>query len=108
MYLENLEFIFLDRMKDLMKYQVYEVSATQLETTLRAHPGVLEAVAVPIPDLIDGEHPMAFVERVPGSKVVCLYTKCSILKSSGQTRITYTYISLYTGNRGRIDQTQFR
>ncbi|KAJ4829690.1 hypothetical protein Tsubulata_007496 [Turnera subulata] len=52
----------VDRLKDLIKFKGYQVSPAELEGLLVAHPEILEAVVVPIPEPVAGEAPAAFIK----------------------------------------------
>ncbi|XP_014225792.1 4-coumarate--CoA ligase 1-like [Trichogramma pretiosum] len=69
-YFSNLGEIFIvDRLKEVMKFRGHHVSPSEIEQVLNAHDGVIEAAVVPVPHELDLERPMAFVKKVPGSKV---------------------------------------
>ena len=53
-----------------MHYKNYEINPIDLENLLLSHPDVIRAEVVPIPDKVDGDLPMAFIEKTPGSKVI--------------------------------------
>jgi acyl-CoA synthetase (AMP-forming)/AMP-acid ligase II len=55
----------VDRVKEIIKYNAYQVAPAELEGLLLAHPAVLDVAVVPSPDPDCGEIPKAFV--VPGS-----------------------------------------
>lgn len=40
-----------------------QVAPTEVEALLVTHPGVKDACVMGVPNLMDGEHPMAFVVR---------------------------------------------
>lgn len=52
-----------------MKFRAYHISPSEIEETLLNHPGVMEVAVVPQPHELDGERPVAFVARSPGSQV---------------------------------------
>ena len=52
-----------------MKFRGHHVSPFEIEEVLVGHPAVMEAAVVPVPHEIDLERPMAFVKKMPGSKV---------------------------------------
>ena len=68
-YNENKEFIYHDRIKEIIKYQGDNISPTEIQEHLLTHPDVLEVAVVAIPHPLDSEWPIAFVKKVPGSKV---------------------------------------
>jgi acyl-CoA synthetase (AMP-forming)/AMP-acid ligase II len=51
----------VDRTKELIKYNAYQVAPAELEAVLVSHPAVAEAAVIPSPDLEHGEVPKAFV-----------------------------------------------
>jgi len=58
-----------DRSKDVIKSGGEWISSVELENALMAHPDVLEASVVGVPDDKWGERPLATVVRAPGSVV---------------------------------------
>lgn len=59
-------FFITDRIKELIKYNGFQVSPSELETILLTHPGVLDAAVVPVPDETAGELPRAYIIKRPG------------------------------------------
>jgi crotonobetaine/carnitine-CoA ligase len=55
---------FLGRKKDIVRRAGENVAAAEVENVLRAHPLVLEAAVVPVPDELRGEEVKAYVELV--------------------------------------------
>lgn len=53
--------VIVDRLKDLIKVNGYQVSPTEVEAVLCAHPSVVDAAVVGRPDVRRGEVPIAFV-----------------------------------------------
>ena len=51
----------VDRAKELIKYNAYQIAPAVLEAVLVSHPAVAEAAVVPSPDPEHGEIPKAFV-----------------------------------------------
>ncbi len=51
----------VDRLKELIKFNAYQVAPAELEAVLLAHPAVLDAAVIPSPDERAGEIPKAFV-----------------------------------------------
>ncbi|XP_063539128.1 uncharacterized protein LOC134748305 isoform X2 [Cydia strobilella] len=62
-------FYFVDRLKELIKYNGFQVAPAELEALLLQHPGVAEAGVVGAPHESAGELPTAFVVRQPGAAV---------------------------------------
>jgi len=54
-------FFITDRIKELIKYNAYQVAPAELEAILLSHPQVADAAVVGVPDSVAGELPMAFV-----------------------------------------------
>ena len=68
-YNENGEYIFHDRMSEIIKFRGILVSPNELRFHLLKQPDILEVAIVPVPHPLDGEWPMAFIQKFPGSKV---------------------------------------
>jgi len=62
-------FQITDRAKDVIKSGGEWISSVELENHLMAHPGVLEAAVIGVPDPKWDERPLACVVRRPGSAV---------------------------------------
>lgn len=61
MYDEDGFFRIADRLKELIKYQGYQVAPAELEALLTAHPLITDAAVIPGRDREGGEIPKAFV-----------------------------------------------
>lgn len=60
--------IFLvDRLKEFIKYNAYQIAPAELEDILQSHPAVQDAAVIGAPDEAAGEIPMAFVVKKPGT-----------------------------------------
>jgi acyl-CoA synthetase (AMP-forming)/AMP-acid ligase II len=59
----------VDRKKDIIISGGENISSSEVERALAAHPGVLEVAVVGAPDPVWGEIPVAFVVRQPESLV---------------------------------------
>jgi crotonobetaine/carnitine-CoA ligase len=57
---------FLGRRKDIIRRSGENVAATEVEQVLRAHPSVLEAAVIAVPDELRGEEVKAYVALVEG------------------------------------------
>ena len=69
-YYDDEEFFFItDRLKELIKYNGFQVPPTELEQILLTHPDVIDVCVAPVPDESAGELPRAYVVRRAGSKV---------------------------------------
>lgn len=58
---DNEHLFIVDKLKDLIKFRGHQVSPSELETLLRSHPAIKDAVVVGVPDPEGGEVPMAYV-----------------------------------------------
>lgn len=85
-YNETGEIFLYERMKELLKYNCYQVSPLEVEEVLLAHPDVQEAAVVGILHEIDGDWPIAFVEKTLESKVKRVYIRLSTLKHRAEQR----------------------
>ncbi len=54
-------FYIVDRVKELIKYNAYQVAPAELEAMLLSHPAIADAAVIPSPDELAGEVPKAFV-----------------------------------------------
>jgi acyl-CoA synthetase (AMP-forming)/AMP-acid ligase II len=61
-------FLIVDRKKDIIVSGGENVSSLEVEKILMAHPGVLEAAVIPVPDEKWGEVPKALVVLKPGAQ----------------------------------------
>ncbi|XP_014613094.1 PREDICTED: gramicidin S synthase 2-like [Polistes canadensis] len=68
-YNENGEIFIMGRLKETMKYQGNQISPNEIENLLFTHPDVVDVAVVGVPHREDDEHPIAFVTKVPNSKV---------------------------------------
>uniref|UniRef100_A0A2S2NN70 Putative 4-coumarate--CoA ligase n=1 Tax=Schizaphis graminum TaxID=13262 RepID=A0A2S2NN70_SCHGA len=64
-YNDKKEFFIVDRIKELIKVQGYQVPPAELEGILRTHPAVLDAAVIGVPDDRTGEAPLAYVVLDP-------------------------------------------
>jgi acyl-CoA synthetase (AMP-forming)/AMP-acid ligase II len=60
----------VDRLKELIKYNAFQVAPAELEALLLTHPAVADAAVVPRPDAEAGEIPKAFVVMAAGAPAV--------------------------------------
>lgn len=68
-YEETGEMFIVDRLKELIKYNGFQVPPAEIEGVLLQHADVLGAGVVGVPDERAGELPLAFVVRRTGSAV---------------------------------------
>jgi acyl-CoA synthetase (AMP-forming)/AMP-acid ligase II len=54
-------FYIIDRVKELIKYNAYQVPPAELEAVLLSHPAIADAAVIPSPDERAGEVPKAFI-----------------------------------------------
>lgn len=66
---------FTDRMKELIKYNAYQVAPAELEHILQSHPDIIEAAVIPYPDEKAGQVPMAFIVKKFSSNITKLEVK---------------------------------
>ena len=59
----------VDRVKELIKYNGFQVPPAELEALLITHPAILDVAVIGIPDDSAGELPKAFVVRAPGAEI---------------------------------------
>jgi 4-coumarate--CoA ligase len=59
----------VDRLKELIKYQGFQVPPAELEALLLTHPDLADAAVIGLPDEQAGEIPAAYVVRKAGSDV---------------------------------------
>ena len=60
---EDCYFWIVDRVKELIKYNAYQVAPAELEAILVTHPAIADAAVVGVRDEAAGELPKAFVVR---------------------------------------------
>lgn len=63
------EIIYVGRIKDMLKVGGENVAASEIESHLLTHPGVLTVAVVSAPDDRYGEVPAAFIEVTPGASL---------------------------------------
>jgi fatty-acyl-CoA synthase len=66
---ENRYILIVDRKKDIIVSGGENISSLEVEKVLASHPGVYEAVVIPVPDEKWGEVPKALVVLKAGSQV---------------------------------------
>ncbi|CAI0457516.1 unnamed protein product [Linum tenue] len=76
-YFDDQGFLYVvDRLKELIKYNGYQVAPAELEQLLQSHPGVADAAVIPYPDEEAGQLPFACVLRRPG----CILDERSVME----------------------------
>lgn len=68
-YDESGEIFIVDRIKEIMKYKNHQISPLEIEDILISHPNVQEVAVAPSPVGVDGDRPVAFIIKAPGSNV---------------------------------------
>ncbi|KDP45075.1 hypothetical protein JCGZ_01575 [Jatropha curcas] len=69
-YFDEDGFLYIvDRIKELIKHNGYQVAPAELEAILLNHPHVLDAAVIPVEDEEAGQIPMAYVVRATGSEL---------------------------------------
>jgi acyl-CoA synthetase (AMP-forming)/AMP-acid ligase II len=69
-YNDQKEFFIVDRIKELIKVQGYQVPPAELEGLLRTHPALLDAAVIGVPNDRTGEAPLAYVVLNPDRPAV--------------------------------------
>ncbi|KAL3520785.1 hypothetical protein ACH5RR_018934 [Cinchona calisaya] len=59
----------VDRVKELIKHNGYQVAPAELEATLLSHNDILDAAVVPLEDEEAGQIPIAYVVKAPNSEL---------------------------------------
>ncbi|KAI4384379.1 hypothetical protein MLD38_002544 [Melastoma candidum] len=59
----------VDRMKELIKHNGYQVAPAELEAVLLSHPEILDSAVIPIEDAEAGQSPMAYVVKKGSSNL---------------------------------------
>ncbi|MEQ6203612.1 AMP-binding protein [Sulfitobacter sp. HNIBRBA2951] len=61
-YIDDEGYMFIvDRLKELIKFKGFQVAPAELEATLNAHDGIIDAAVIGLPDDEAGELPVAYV-----------------------------------------------
>lgn len=68
-YDEDGEIFIVDRLKELIKYNGFQVPPAEIEGILQQHQEIADAGVIGVPDDRSGELPMAFVVRANGSQI---------------------------------------
>ncbi|KAH7547824.1 hypothetical protein ACOSP7_032932 [Xanthoceras sorbifolium] len=69
-YFDEDGFVYIvDRIKELIKHNGYQVAPAELEAILLSHRDIVDAAVIPLEDEEAGQLPMAYVVRVAGSQL---------------------------------------
>lgn len=68
-YDEDKQFFIVDRLKELIKYNAFQVAPAEIEALLLSNPKVKDCGVIGIPDETAGELPFAYVVKQPGVQV---------------------------------------
>lgn len=68
-YDEDKQFFIVDRLKELIKYNAYQVAPAEIEALLLSNPKVKDCGVIGIPDEKAGELPFAYVVKQSGVQV---------------------------------------
>ncbi|RDX86534.1 4-coumarate--CoA ligase-like 5, partial [Mucuna pruriens] len=69
-YIDENGFVYIvDRIKELIKHNGYQVAPAELESVLLSHPLIVDAAVIPVEDEETGQIPMAYVVRAAGSEL---------------------------------------
>ncbi|VVC29735.1 AMP-binding, conserved site,AMP-binding enzyme, C-terminal domain,AMP-dependent synthetase/ligase [Cinara cedri] len=66
-YDSDYNFYIIDRLKELIKYNGYQVAPAELEALLLTHPDIEDAAVIGLPNISAGELPMAFIVKSQNS-----------------------------------------
>ena len=66
---EDGQYSIVDRIKELIKYNGFQVPPAELEGLLITHPAVADVAVIGVPDHAVGELPKAFVTLMPGASL---------------------------------------
>ncbi|KAJ0552807.1 putative AMP-dependent synthetase/ligase, AMP-binding, AMP-binding enzyme domain, ANL [Helianthus annuus] len=69
-YFDEDGYLFIvDRIKELIKHNGYQVAPAELEAILLNHPDILDAAVIPLEDEEAGQVPMAYIVKARGSEL---------------------------------------
>ncbi|XP_022744570.1 4-coumarate--CoA ligase-like 5 [Durio zibethinus] len=69
-YFDEDGFLYIvDRIKELIKHNGYQVAPAELEAVLLGHSNILDAAVIPVEDEESGQIPMAYVVKAAGSEL---------------------------------------
>ncbi len=82
-------FSIVDRIKELIKYNGFQVPPAELEGLIATHPKVLDVAVIGVPDDAAGELPKAFVQLAPGADLTLSRNR---RRSWGEHLVSYKQI----------------
>ncbi|KAK7391521.1 hypothetical protein VNO78_19937 [Psophocarpus tetragonolobus] len=69
-YIDGNGFVYIvERIKELIKHNGYQVAPAELESVLLSHPLIVDAAVIPVENEETGQIPMAYVVRAAGSEL---------------------------------------
>ena len=95
----------VDRLKELIKYNGFQVPPAELESLLIAHPKIADVAVIGVPDQSAGELPKAFVVLQPGAELTATEVKAYVAEhvtSYKQIRIVEFTESIPKSPSGKI------
>ena len=87
---EHGHYSIVDRIKELIKYNGFQVPPAELEALLITHPAVVDVAVIGVPDPAVGELPKAFVTLAPGASL----TLDEVQAFVGEHLVSYKQIRL--------------
>ena len=87
---EHGHYSIVDRIKELIKYNGFQVPPAELEGLLITHPAIVDVAVIGVPDEAAGELPKAFVTLAPGASV----TLEEVQEFVGRHLVSYKQIRL--------------
>jgi len=104
-------FSIVDRIKELIKYNGFQVPPAELEGLIVTHPKVLDVAVIGVPDAAAGELPKAFVQVVPGETLTLEELQAFVgehLVSYKQIRLMETIEAIPKSASGKILRRELR
>lgn len=71
-YDEEDKIYYVSRISDFINYISIKLSTRKIEGVFKLQPSVLKAAVISVPHETDEEHPMAFIQRIAGKKVLLM------------------------------------
>lgn len=86
---EDGHFSIVDRLKELIKVNGFQVAPAELEARLLQHEAILDAAVIGVPDDEAGERPKAFVVAAPGSSL----DADAVIEFAAEGFVSYKHLS---------------